>query len=132
MPHLAEDLARLMRDATLDEPVLIPARNDEDEQDDDLCANIQALALTASELATELQQAHDINQDGGALLGRRIAAIGLVLKRSAEIARTAHKLEDFTIRCIMSRLISLSGDQYERKLLVHFESERADTVLPVS
>lgn len=52
-----------------------------------------------------------------------MVAIGLVLKRSAEIARAAHNLEDSAVRCIMSRLMSLHDDGLAHKLSLHFESE---------
>jgi hypothetical protein len=105
------------------QPIHIPARNNEAEQEDKICANIQALSLSASELATEVQQAHHTSEDDNSHFSHHLAAIGLVLKRSAEIARTAHVLEDSAVKCLISRLMSIHDAQHLRKLLLHFESE---------
>jgi hypothetical protein len=123
MSHISEDLVRLMSNVTLTQPMHVPVSNNEAEQENELCVDMQALSFTASELAAAAQQAHDINEDGNTRLSRRIAAIGLVLKRSAEITRTAHVLEDSAVSCIKSRLMSHPDAQGVRKLLLHFESE---------
>lgn len=121
---VSENLARLISNVSLaQQPIHSPARNNEAEQEDRICDSIQDLSLSASELATEVQQAHDIHEDGNTHFSRRLAAIGLVLKRSAEIARTAHVLEDSAVKCLVSRLMSIHDAQHLRKLLLHFESE---------
>jgi hypothetical protein len=83
---------------------------------------MQALQSITSELGTEMKQAQVVNQDGNALPSCRIAVIGVVFKKSAEIKRIVHEMENDTIDCIIARLVSFHGDQDVRKLLLHFES----------
>ncbi|KAK6432186.1 hypothetical protein LTR95_011645, partial [Oleoguttula sp. CCFEE 5521] len=53
-----------------------------------------------------------------------MAALGLLLERSKEIARIGNALEIATVEYIMSRLTSFDGgDQDVRKLLSHFKFE---------
>ena len=124
MPNSLEDLARLMSNVTLTQPSHISARNEKDEQESALFDGIQKLASVTSKLGTEVDQAQVVNHDGDTLLSCRIAAIGSVLKRSAEITRIVHDLENATVRYIMSRLMSFCGGNPDvRTLLLHFESE---------
>jgi hypothetical protein len=124
MPNPQEDLARLMSNVTLTQPVYVGARNEREEQESILCDDIRNLASITSKLGIEVNKAQVLSQDSNPLLSCRIAAIGLVLKRSAEITKVAQSLENATVEYIMSRLISFDdGEGDVRKLLLHFEHE---------
>lgn len=124
MPNSLEDVARLMSNVTLTQPMHVNAGNEKNEQENALYDDIQKLASVTSKLGTEVNQAQVVNRDGNTLLNFRIAAIGLVLKRSAEMTRIVHDLENTTVEYIMSRLMSsYNGDSDVRKLLLQFESE---------
>lgn len=123
MSDSPEDLARLMNNVTLSKPIRGSTTNEKLKQESHLHADMQALAFNASGLKAEAKQAQSVNQDGNALLGRRIAATGLVLKRSAEIARIARDLEKATVSNIMAHLVSLHRNEDVRKLLLHFKSK---------
>ncbi|KAM0715815.1 hypothetical protein Q7P37_008329 [Cladosporium fusiforme] len=124
MPDTSEDLTRLMSNVTLAQPTHASARDGREEQERSLDREIRKLASITSELGVEAIKAQTSNQDSNVLVSRRVADIGSLLKRSAEIARISHDLGDATIEYIMSQLRSFhDGDSDVRKLFSHFESE---------
>lgn len=124
MPDQQEDLARLMSHVTLTQPTRAIARNETDERESIVYDDVAKLASITPKLGIEVNKAQILCQDSDTLLSSRIAAIGLVLKRSAEIAKLADSLENATVENIMSRLMSFGdGEGDVRKLLLHFEHE---------
>jgi hypothetical protein len=83
MPNSQEDLARLMSNVTLTQPTYASARNEREERESILYDDVGKLASITSKLGIEVNKAQILSQDSDALLSSRIAAIGLVLKRSA-------------------------------------------------
>ena len=86
--------------------------------------DIGKLASATSNLGIEVSKIQSLGKYSDTLLSSRVAARGLVLKRSSEITKLAHSLENATVEHIMSRLMSFDdGEGNVRELLSHFEHE---------
>lgn len=124
MPNSQEDLTRLMSNVTLTQSTYASAKNERDERESILYDDIGKLASATSNLGIEVNKIQSLGQYSDTLLSSRVAAIGLVLKRSSEITKLAHSLENATVEHIMSRLMSFDdGEGNVRELLSHFEHE---------
>ena len=84
---------------------------------------LRRLASSLSKFSEEVEQALDLRKDSSMTLDCRVAAVGLLLKRSVDITNTAHALKDATVQCIISRLMSFDECNSVQKLLLHFKTE---------
>lgn len=117
-------LARLLSNVTLTQPTQVGGSDQKGEQERVIDHEVQMLACATSMLGAEASQAQIVNQDANALLSCRVAALGSLFTKAAEITRISQALEIDTIEYIVSRIISFDGGiQDVRKLLQHFKSD---------
>lgn len=67
--------------------------------------------LVTLELGIEASQARIVDQNGNALLSRRVAALGSLFEKSAVITGIGQALKDATIEYIISGLMSFHGQR---------------------
>ena len=81
------------------------------------------LASSVSKLSEEVEQALGLRRDSSTSLDCRVAAVGLLLKRSVGVADTAQALRDSTVQYVISQLMSFNGCNSVQKILLHFKTE---------
>ena len=123
MPDPSDSLTWLMSNVALAQPIAKRAREEKGEWVENIEPELRRLASSLSKFSEEVEQALDLRKDSSTTLDCRVAAVGLLLKRSVDITNTAHALKDATVQCIISRLMSFDECNSVQKLLLHFKIE---------
>lgn len=120
----ADYLARPLSNVTLTQPTHATASDRKREQEESIDHDIQRLASSATEMGEEARQAQIVNADGNSLLSNRLAALGSLSKKSAEIAGISQRLEDATVNYIVSEFLRFGeNDRSVSKLLLQMRPE---------